>query len=76
MFLSLQTNLFLFEMFFYLPKLTVFFGNRQQSNARAGQKKQIVFFGIARPKSNAHAHLKRKKNIVALARDRIIHYKS
>ena len=28
-------------MFFYLPKLPVFFGNRQQSNARAGQKKTL-----------------------------------
>ena len=40
--------------------------NRQQFNARAGQKKTHVFFGNARPKSNARAHLKQKKNIVAL----------
>ena len=52
-------------MFFYLPKSTVVFGNRQQSNARAGQKKTHVFFGKARFKSNARAHLKQRKNIVA-----------
>ena len=47
-------------MFFYLPKLTgFFFGNRQQSNERTGQKKTHVFFGNVRPKSNARAHLKK-----------------
>ena len=47
-------------------KLTVFFENQQQFNARAGQKKTHVFFGNARPKFIARAHLKqRKKNIVA-----------
>ena len=61
-FLSLEMNLFFFGMFFYLPKLTVFFGNRQQFNARAGQKKTHVFFGeIAQSKSNARAHLKQRK---------------
>ena len=45
-------------MFIYLPKSTVFFENRQQSNARAGQN---VLFGNARPKSNARAHLKQRK---------------
>ena len=59
-------NLVFSEWFFYLPKLTVFLGNRQQSNARAGQKKTHVFFGNARPKSNARAHLKQRKKIVAL----------
>ena len=42
-------------MFFYLPKLTVFFseiGNNK--NARAGQKKNTFFFGNARPKSKVH----------------------
>ena len=34
------------KCFFYLPKLTVFFGNRQQSNARAGQKN--TFFLVMR----------------------------
>ena len=42
---SLKINLFFFEMFFYLPKLTVFSENRQQSNARAGQKKRMFFGG-------------------------------
>ena len=58
-------NLIFFGMLFFLLKLTVFFGNRQQSDARAGHKKTLVFFGNARPKSNARAHLKQKKNIVA-----------
>ena len=35
-------------MFFYLSKLTVFPGNRQQSNARAGQKKKHMFFLVMR----------------------------
>ena len=54
-------------MFFLAPEINwVFSGDRQQSNARARQKKNIFFFGDARPESNAHAHLKqRKKNIVA-----------
>ena len=43
--------------------MTVFFGNRQQSNARAGQKKIHVFFGNAQPKFNARAHLKQRKKI-------------
>ena len=41
-----------------------FFENRQQFNARSGMKKTHVFFGNhgnARPKSNARAHLKRRK---------------
>ena len=59
--LSLEKNLFFSECFFYLPKLTVFFRNPQQSKARAGQKKTHVFFGNARPKSKARAHLKRGK---------------
>ena len=32
---------------------------------RATQKKTPGFFGNALPKSNAHAHLKQRKNIVA-----------
>ena len=45
-------NSFFFEMFFLSPEIDCFFPeNRQQSNARAGQKKTHVFFG---------------KNIVAL----------
>ena len=43
--LSLEINLFFSRnVFFYLPKLNVFFGNWQQSNARAGQKKIHVIF--------------------------------
>ena len=48
-------------MFFLAPEITwVFFENRQQSNARTGQKKTCLF-GNARPKSNARAHLKQRK---------------
>ena len=62
-----RNELFFFsEYFFYLPKLTVFFGNRQQSNARAGQKETHVFFGNGRSKYITRAHLNREKNIVAL----------
>ena len=42
-FISWNELVFL-RMFFYLPKLTVFFGNRQQSSVRAGQKKKHMFF--------------------------------
>ena len=48
-------------MFFYLLKLTVFFGIGQQSNARAEQRKYMFFFGNAQPKSNTRAHLKQRK---------------
>ena len=51
-FLSLEINSF-------------FLGNRQQSNARDGQKKEH-FLGNALPKSNARAHLKQRKSVVAL----------
>ena len=62
-------NLFFFQNVFLSPEIDCFFGNRQQSHARAGQKKNTCFFGgNARPKSNVRAHLKqRKKNIVALS---------
>ena len=57
-------NFSLRNIFFYLPKLAVFFLNRQQSNVRAAQNKTRVF-GNPRPKSNTRAHLKQRKNIVA-----------
>ena len=61
-------NLFFFEMFFLSPEID------KKSNARAGQKKNTMFFfGNARRKSNARAHLKqRKKTIVALEEINII----
>ena len=63
--LSPEINLFFSECFFHLSKC--FFGNRQQSNARSGQKKTLFFFSNALPKFNMHAHSKtEKKNIVAL----------
>ena len=48
-------------MFFLSPEIDFFFGNRQKSSARAGQEKKKCFFCNARPKSNARAHLKRRK---------------
>ena len=60
-FLCHEINLFFSECFFYLSKLPVFFGNQQQSNARAGQIKNTCFFGNALPESNARAHLKQSK---------------
>ena len=52
------------KYFLSLEMGLIFFGNRQQFNARAGQKKTHVFFGNARPKSNARTS-KTEKNIVA-----------
>ena len=51
-------------MFFISRNKLFFVRNRQQSNARAGQKNKFLF-GKALPKSNARAHLKQRKNIVA-----------
>ena len=49
-------------MFFYLPKLTVFFPEIGNNIMRAlGRKKTIFVSGNARPKSNARAHLKQRK---------------
>ena len=48
-------------MCFYFPKLTgVFFGNRQESNARAGQKKTHVFL-VMRGLNLMRAYLKQRK---------------
>ena len=44
-FLYFEMNLVFIGMFFYFPKLTVFFGNRQQSNASAEKK---TFFLLMR----------------------------
>ena len=56
-FISRDEHVF-FGTFFFISQIDCFFRNRQQSNARAGQKKTHVFFGNAQPKSNARAHLK------------------
>ena len=42
---------------FFSPEIDCFFENQKQSNAR----KKHVFFGNARPKSNARARLKQRK---------------
>ena len=54
-------NCFFFGMFFYLPKLTGFFSEIGKNLMRALGRKKHVFFGNARPKSNARAHLKQRK---------------
>ena len=43
MFFISRNKLVLLESFFYLPKLIGVFLNRQQSNARAGQKKHMFY---------------------------------
>ena len=48
-------------MFFYLPKLNVFFATIQY--ARWAEIKHMCFFVDAQPYSNARAHLKQRKNI-------------
>ena len=60
------------KMFFYLlfvsqwvfssPEVSCFFRKSATIyNSHAGQKKTHVFFGNARPKSDARAHLKQRK---------------
>ena len=67
-------TLFFFGMFFLSPEIDILFRNRQQSNARAGQRKTHVFFGDARPKSNARAHLKQRKKHSGLTFQMIIKF--
>ena len=43
-FLSFEMNLVFFRNVFLSPEIDCLFGNRQQSNACAGQKKTHVFF--------------------------------
>ena len=52
---------FFSECFFYLPKLTVFLKIGNNLMRALGRKETHVFFGNARPKSNARAHLKQRK---------------
>ena len=48
---------FFSECFFLSPEINwVFFGNRQQSNARWAEKSRMFFFGNVLPKSDARAH--------------------
>ena len=53
------------EFVFSATEINCILENRQQSNARAGQK-NYTWFGNAQPKCNALAHLEQRKNIVAL----------
>ena len=48
------------EKYLFSLVMNVFFENRQQSNKRWAEK-NTIFFGNARPKSNARAHLKQIK---------------
>ena len=66
MFFIFWNKLVLFRNVFYLPKKNVF---SQKSStikfARLAEKNHMFVFGNALPKSNARAHLKQRKNIVA-----------
>ena len=53
-------------MFFYLPKLTGFFPEIGNNIMRALGRKKHMFFGNARPKSIARAHLKQRKKYSGL----------
>ena len=54
----------------------MFFSKIGNNSMRAlGRKKHMLFFGNARPKSNARAHLKLRKNIVALEGAKLPFYK-
>ena len=60
-------NLFFFGMFLLSTKIKWFFSKIGNISMRAwAEKNTMFFFGNARPKSNARAHLKQRKNIVAL----------
>ena len=66
-FFFLEMKLVFFGMFFYLPKLNDFFRKWATIQSARWAEKNTCFFGNARSKSNARAHLRqRKKNIVAL----------
>ena len=55
-------NLFFFRNVFLSTKIDVFFSKIGNNSMRAlGRKKAHGFFGKARPKSNARAHLKQRK---------------
>ena len=58
-FLFPEMNLFFFGMFFYLPKLNVFF--RKSATIQCARWAEKTHFGNALPKSNARAHLKQRK---------------
>ena len=60
-FFIFRNELVFFRNVFLSPEIDCFFGNRQQSNARAGHNKTTCFFVNARPKSNARAYLKHRK---------------
>ena len=62
-----RNELVFFSKCFLSPEIDCFFPKIGNNLMRAlGRKKHMVFFGNARSKSNARAHLKQKKNIVAL----------
>ena len=48
-------------MFFLSPEIDCFFPKIGNNPMRALGRKKHVFFGNARPKSNARAHLKQRK---------------
>ena len=55
-------NLFFFGMFLLSTKIKWFFSKIGNNQMRAwAEKNSMFFFGNARPKSNARAHLKQRK---------------
>ena len=55
-------NLFFFQNVFLSPEIDCFFPKIGNNLMPAlGRKKHMFFFGNARPKSNARAHLKQRK---------------
>ena len=60
-FLSPEMNSFFSDCFFYLPKFPFFLAISNNSMRALGRKKHMFFFGNARPKSNARAHLNQRQ---------------
>ena len=68
-------GLFFFGMFFLSPEIDWFFSEIGNNLMRAlGRKKTHVFFGNARPKSNARAYLKQRKKHSGLKARWVTHY--
>ena len=62
-------NLFFSKCFFLSPEIDYLFSKIGNNLMRAlGRKKTHVFFGNARPKSNARAHLKQRKKHSGLSK--------
>ena len=67
-FLFPEMKLFFSECFCYLPKLTGFFRKSAKIQCARWAEKNTCFFGNARPKSNARAHIKQREKHSGLKR--------